>query len=123
MASVRLIPEDEATGKVKTIYDEIKAQLGIDFVPNLCLRPRRDRLTRGLGGVASWAAEVQADPVACLTPALRTPATRRTPGVDNWPGVRPEWRPWVEQPAPVGERRPATGSAGCHSLPKRPTSR
>ena len=35
MASVRLIPEDEATGKVKLLYDEIKSELGIDFVPNL----------------------------------------------------------------------------------------
>lgn len=35
MASVKLISEDEATGKVKEIYDEIKADLGTDFVPNL----------------------------------------------------------------------------------------
>ena len=35
MASVKLIPEDEATGKVKDVYEEIKASLGIDFVPNL----------------------------------------------------------------------------------------
>jgi alkylhydroperoxidase family enzyme len=35
MASIRLIPEEEATGKVKALYDEIKAELGIDFVPNL----------------------------------------------------------------------------------------
>jgi uncharacterized peroxidase-related enzyme len=35
MAAVRLVPEDEATGKVRTIYDEIKVQLEIDFVPNL----------------------------------------------------------------------------------------
>ena len=35
MASVKLIPEDEATGKVKALYDEIKANLGTDFVPNL----------------------------------------------------------------------------------------
>ncbi len=35
MASVKLIPEDEATGKVKELYDEIKAGLGTDFVPNL----------------------------------------------------------------------------------------
>ena len=35
MASVKLVPEEEATGKVKLLYDEIKAQLGIDFVPNL----------------------------------------------------------------------------------------
>ena len=34
MASVKLIPE-EATGKVKELYGEIKAKLGIDFVPNL----------------------------------------------------------------------------------------
>ena len=35
MASVKLIPEDEATVKVKALYDEIKADLGTDFVPNL----------------------------------------------------------------------------------------
>jgi len=35
MASIRLIPEEEATGKVKEIYDEIKSKLEIDFVPNL----------------------------------------------------------------------------------------
>jgi alkylhydroperoxidase family enzyme len=35
MASIKLIHEDEATGKVKAIYDEIKADLGTDFVPNL----------------------------------------------------------------------------------------
>ena len=35
MASVKLISEEEATGKVKDLYEEIKASLGIDFVPNL----------------------------------------------------------------------------------------
>ncbi len=35
MASINMIPEEEATGKVKEIYDEIKSQLEIDFVPNL----------------------------------------------------------------------------------------
>ncbi len=35
MASVNMISEDQATGRVKEIYDDIKAQLGIDFVPNL----------------------------------------------------------------------------------------
>ena len=35
MASIKMIPEVEATGKVKEIYEEIKANLGIDFVPNL----------------------------------------------------------------------------------------
>ncbi len=35
MSSVKMIPEEEATGKVKDIYEEIKSQLGIDFVPNL----------------------------------------------------------------------------------------
>jgi alkylhydroperoxidase/carboxymuconolactone decarboxylase family protein YurZ len=35
MASIRLIGEDEATGKVKALYEEIKSQHGIDFVPNL----------------------------------------------------------------------------------------
>ncbi len=35
MASSKLIPEEEATGKVKEIYKEIKSSLGLDFVPNL----------------------------------------------------------------------------------------
>ena len=35
MASIKLIAEDEATGRVKEIYEEIMSQLGIDFVPNL----------------------------------------------------------------------------------------
>ena len=35
MASIKLVGEEEATGKVKEIYEEIKSQLGIDFVPNL----------------------------------------------------------------------------------------
>lgn len=35
MASVKMINEAEATGKTKSIYDDIKATLGIDFVPNM----------------------------------------------------------------------------------------
>jgi alkylhydroperoxidase/carboxymuconolactone decarboxylase family protein YurZ len=35
MASIKMIPEEDATGKVKKIYEEIKSQLGIGFVPNL----------------------------------------------------------------------------------------
>ena len=35
MASIRMIPEEEATGKIKDLYEEIKTELGIDFVPNL----------------------------------------------------------------------------------------
>ena len=35
MAMVKMIPEDEATGKVKEVYEKIRSQLGIDFVPNL----------------------------------------------------------------------------------------
>ena len=35
MASVALVAEEEATGKVKALYEEIKAEHGIDFVPNL----------------------------------------------------------------------------------------
>lgn len=35
MASVTMISEEEATGRVEEIYAEIKSQLGIDFVPNL----------------------------------------------------------------------------------------
>lgn len=35
MASIRMVPEDEAPGEVKAIYQEIRQQFGIDFVPNL----------------------------------------------------------------------------------------
>lgn len=35
MAVVEMVSEEEAVGKVKEIYEEIKSQLGIDFVPNL----------------------------------------------------------------------------------------
>lgn len=34
-ASVKLVGEHEATGKVKVVYDDIKNTLGIDFVPNM----------------------------------------------------------------------------------------
>jgi hypothetical protein len=35
MATIRLIDEEEAPGRVKEIYEDIKQVLGIDFVPNL----------------------------------------------------------------------------------------
>ena len=35
MASIRMVPEGEAAGDVRVIYEEIKQQFGIDFVPNL----------------------------------------------------------------------------------------
>ncbi len=35
MSSIKLISEEEATGRVKEIFEEIKKTLGIDFVPNL----------------------------------------------------------------------------------------
>jgi len=35
MASIKMINEDEATGKAKKIYDDIKESFGIDFVPNM----------------------------------------------------------------------------------------
>lgn len=35
MAVIAMIGEEEATGKVQELYTEIKATLGIDFVPNL----------------------------------------------------------------------------------------
>ena len=35
MASIKMISEEEATGKVKMLYDEIQAALDTDFVPNL----------------------------------------------------------------------------------------
>ena len=35
MASIKMISEEEASGKAKDIYEEIRSRLGIDFVPNL----------------------------------------------------------------------------------------
>ncbi len=35
MASIQMIAEEDATGKVKEIYEEIMEMLGIDFVPNM----------------------------------------------------------------------------------------
>ncbi len=35
MASIKLVSEHEAQGKVRELYDEIKSALGIDFVPNM----------------------------------------------------------------------------------------
>jgi alkylhydroperoxidase/carboxymuconolactone decarboxylase family protein YurZ len=35
MATVKMIPEAEATGKVREIYADIMDSLGIDFVPNM----------------------------------------------------------------------------------------
>ena len=35
MPSIRMIPEEEAIGRVRAVYEEIKRELGITFVPNL----------------------------------------------------------------------------------------
>ena len=35
MASIKLIPEGEATGKVKEVFADIMETHGIDFVPNM----------------------------------------------------------------------------------------
>ncbi len=35
MGYIKLISEEEATGKVKDVFEEIKKTLGIDFIPNL----------------------------------------------------------------------------------------
>ena len=35
MPAIRMVPEEEADGRVSDIYEEIKSTFGIDFVPNL----------------------------------------------------------------------------------------
>ena len=35
MATIGMISEKDATGKVKEIYEDIKGALGIEFVPNM----------------------------------------------------------------------------------------
>ena len=46
MASIRMVEEVEATGKVKEVYEDIKATLGIDFIPNMykVMAPKPDYL-------------------------------------------------------------------------------
>jgi alkylhydroperoxidase family enzyme len=46
MAAIAMVAEEEATGKVKAIYDDIKVTHGIDFVPNLykVMAPKPDFL-------------------------------------------------------------------------------
>ncbi len=46
MVEVAMVSEEEATGKVREIYAEIKERLGIDFVPNLykVMAPKPDYL-------------------------------------------------------------------------------
>lgn len=46
MASIKMISEEEARGKVAEIYKEIKEDLGIDFVPNMykAMAPKPDYL-------------------------------------------------------------------------------
>ena len=35
MAAIKMVSEEMAEGKVKEVYEDIKAQIGIDFVPNI----------------------------------------------------------------------------------------
>ena len=35
MASITMVAEDEATGQVRSVYEEIRQTLNIDFVPNM----------------------------------------------------------------------------------------
>lgn len=35
MAAIKMVDEQDATGRVKDIYEEIQDTFGIDFVPNL----------------------------------------------------------------------------------------
>ena len=46
MALIKMVSEEEATGRVKELYEEIKKSLGIDFVPNMykVMAPKPDFL-------------------------------------------------------------------------------
>ena len=46
MTSVMMIAEEDATGSVKAIYEDIRQTLGIDFVPNMykAMAPKPDYL-------------------------------------------------------------------------------
>ena len=87
-ASVKVVEEKDATGKVIKIYEEIKTTLGIDFVPNMyrALAARPDYLERTWRNVQSVMGEegklghTTKDIVAiapCPSPAIRgAPAAR-----------------------------------------------
>jgi hypothetical protein len=48
MAATKMIAEEEATGRVKEIYQDIKTAFGIDFVPNMYkVMSPNPRLPRG----------------------------------------------------------------------------
>ena len=46
MTSIKMIAEEDATGSVKAIYEDIRQTLGIDFVPNMykAMAPKPDYL-------------------------------------------------------------------------------
>lgn len=46
MASITMVTEEEAVGKVKEIYEDIRKTLEIDFVPNMykAMAPKPDYL-------------------------------------------------------------------------------
>ena len=65
MALVKLINEAEATGKVKVIFDDIKATKGIERVPNIwrALANHPDHLE------VTWMLPSTHSPVLPMTPA------------------------------------------------------
>ena len=82
-ATVKLVEESEATGKVLAIFDDIKATKKIDFVPNLWRvsrhqsRPSRTRLVAAQGDHASRSGRTRSrlDPLKREIIALAVSAT------------------------------------------------
>jgi division protein CdvB (Snf7/Vps24/ESCRT-III family) len=58
MTSIKMIEVEEATGKVKEIYQQIMDEIGIDFVPNIykVIAPREERLccSSSMSGKSPW---------------------------------------------------------------------
>ena len=75
MAIIRLMEESEATGKVKTVFDEIKATLEVPFVPQLfrALAAKPEQLeavwTQVKGLFGSGALDVKTKALAALAVA------------------------------------------------------
>jgi len=87
MASIKMISEEEATGKVKDVYEDIKSRLGINFVPNLykVMASKPDYLEANWNKVK--AVMVESGKLARLTKEIIAVAVSAVLGCEYWLAV------------------------------------
>ncbi len=110
MATVKLVSEEDAQGRVKEIYEEIRSSLGIDFVPNMY----KAMAVRPAFLDANWqkvqAVMVSVDRRSAARPVI---ALRSVVSSGSSMSARPDRSraPQRERPtSSTGRRRPAPGS-------------